>query len=103
MITLIDFEQLLEAAYCAQDPWLPNLTVRETIVGNSDFDDEWYMKILHCCALEPDISHWAGADSTLIGTGGVSLSAGQKQRIALARALYSRKPCLVLDDLSFAC
>ena len=35
---------------------------------------------------------------TLIGTGGVRLSGGQAQRLALARTLYHKKPVLILDD-----
>ena len=35
---------------------------------------------------------------TLIGNGGVRLSGGQAQRIALARTLCHKKPVLVLDD-----
>lgn len=35
---------------------------------------------------------------TLVGTGGVRLSGGQAQRLALARTLYHKRPVLVLDD-----
>lgn len=38
-----------------------------------------------------------GAD-TIIGSGGVRLSGGQAQRIALARTLCHKKPVLILDD-----
>ena len=35
---------------------------------------------------------------TLVGNGGVRLSGGQAQRLALARTLYHKKPLLILDD-----
>ena len=35
---------------------------------------------------------------TLVGNGGVRLSGGQAQRLALARTLCHKKPVLVLDD-----
>ncbi|KAL2352474.1 hypothetical protein BJ546DRAFT_210965 [Cryomyces antarcticus] len=35
----------------------------------------------------------------MVGTKGISLSGGQRNRIALARAVYSRKPILIIDDI----
>ena len=35
---------------------------------------------------------------TLIGNGGIRLSGGQAQRLALARTLCHKKPLLILDD-----
>ena len=35
---------------------------------------------------------------TLVGTGGVRLSGGQAQRLALARTLYHKRPVMILDD-----
>lgn len=37
-------------------------------------------------------------DLTEIGERGINLSGGQKSRIALARAVYSRKELYLLDD-----
>ncbi|KAL9012705.1 MAG: hypothetical protein Q9173_002553 [Seirophora scorigena] len=39
------------------------------------------------------------ADLTDVGVGGINLSGGQKWRVSLARALYSRAGVLVLDDI----
>ncbi|KAH8653666.1 hypothetical protein BX600DRAFT_84245 [Xylariales sp. PMI_506] len=89
-----------DVAYCQQNPWLPNSTIREAITGQSRIDDEkWYQTVKTCCALDEDIARFAGEDEAVIGSSGIILSGGQKQRIALARAVYSRKRFYVLDDV----
>ncbi|PHH65591.1 hypothetical protein CDD81_2026 [Ophiocordyceps australis] len=67
-----------EIAYCAQNPWLPNGTIREVIAGKMDYDEAWY--------------------SRTIRNKGIMLSGGQRQRIAIARALYTRKKLYIFDD-----
>lgn len=86
-------------AFCAQDAWLPNDTVRSLLIGQSDFDCIWYSTVVSACALTSDIGSLPQGDETLVGTKGVSLSGGQRQRLALARALYSRKEIIVADDV----
>jgi ATP-binding cassette subfamily C (CFTR/MRP) protein 1 len=90
---------LLTIAYCAQDPWLPNLTLQNIVMGESDLDPEWYSAVLDACDLQADIASLPYGHQTVIGTNGISLSGGQRQRLALARAIYARKMVLLLDDV----
>lgn len=87
--------------YFAQDAWLPNLSIRDIISGNDigPVDETWYRTVVEACALRSDLDALPAGDGTEIGSNGVSLSGGQKQRVSLARAVYSRKPLLILDDV----
>lgn len=85
-------------AYCAQEAWLINATVRENIVFSSNFDETRYAEVTNACALELDLKVLREGDQTLVGDKGLSLSGGQKQRISLARAMYSHARHLLLDD-----
>ncbi|KAF2450312.1 P-loop containing nucleoside triphosphate hydrolase protein [Karstenula rhodostoma CBS 690.94] len=87
------------SAFCDQQVWLRNATVRENIVGEDPFDELWYQKVLWSCGLMQDLEEMRDGDNTAIGSKGISLSGGQKNRMSLARALYARKPVLVLDDM----
>ena len=85
-------------AYCAQEAWLTNDTVRNNILFGSPYSAERYKAVLSACALVLDLQTLAHGDLTWVGERGVSLSGGQKQRIAIARAVYSRARHILLDD-----
>ncbi|MCO5568700.1 hypothetical protein L7F22_022399 [Adiantum nelumboides] len=85
-------------AYVPQQPWILNNTIRQNIVFTSPFDPEQYRRTIAACALEHDISLFAGGHDTEIGDKGINLSGGQKARISLARACYSTAPIVFLDD-----
>jgi len=84
--------------YCAQTPWLQNMTIRENIVFTSPYDDVRYKRTIEACALLPDLANFKHGDLTSIGENGIGLSGGQKSRVALARAVYSQAQVLLLDD-----
>ncbi|CBY01105.1 similar to ATP-dependent bile acid permease [Plenodomus lingam JN3] len=86
-------------AYCAQQAWLVNGTVRNNIVFASDFDQQRYDDVIEACCLKRDLEILDAGDETLVGEKGVTLSGGQKQRISLARALYSKARHVLLDDV----
>ncbi|GAX82138.1 hypothetical protein CEUSTIGMA_g9566.t1 [Chlamydomonas eustigma] len=84
--------------YCQQVPWIVAGTVRENIVFDSSWDEEWYKKVLQACALDADIAMLPAGDATELGERGINLSGGQKARIALARACYCRPAVQLMDD-----
>jgi ABC-type multidrug transport system fused ATPase/permease subunit len=86
-------------AYCAQQAWLVNASIKENIVFASPWDPQRYNNVLVACSLQRDLEIFETGDQTLVGEKGVTLSGGQKQRISLARALYSRARHILLDDV----
>ncbi|KAI9837506.1 MAG: hypothetical protein M1819_007156 [Sarea resinae] len=85
-------------AYCSQQAWLVNDTIKENIIFASPWDERRYKTVLVACALEKDLQILDNGDETLVGEKGITLSGGQKQRISLARALYCNSRHVLLDD-----
>jgi ABC-type multidrug transport system fused ATPase/permease subunit len=72
--------------------------VRNNICFGMDYDPIWYARVIASCALESDLASLAAGDMTEIGERGVTLSGGQKARVALARAVYSNADVYLLDS-----
>ncbi|BGP13132.1 hypothetical protein JCM10213v2_001051 [Rhodosporidiobolus nylandii] len=85
-------------AYTAQQPWIMGGTVKENITFGHRFDPAFYDLVLDACALKEDLKILTDGDNTEVGEKGISLSGGQKARIALARAVYARADIYLLDD-----
>ncbi|GAA6005323.1 hypothetical protein JCM10207_002938 [Rhodosporidiobolus poonsookiae] len=85
-------------AYTAQQPWIMGGTIRENITFGFRFEQEFYDLVLEACALKDDLKILPAGDATEVGEKGISLSGGQKARVALARAVYARADIYLLDD-----
>lgn len=85
-------------AFAAQQPWLEHASIKDNILFASPFDQERYDAVVEACALTADFGVLEDGDATEIGEKGVSLSGGQKARVALARAVYSRARHVLADD-----
>lgn len=105
-----------EAAFCSQEPWLQNGTILSNILGPSTYEPRWFREVTQASGLRQDLKSMPLGVQTVVGSKGLSLSGGQKHRVvghsisvslvttnnheqALARALYSRQPLLLLDDI----
>ena len=86
-------------AYCAQQPWLVNGTIKDNIIFASKWDARRYKDVIVACSLQRDLEILDGGDQTMVGEKGVTLSGGQKQRISLARALYCTARHVLMDDV----
>ncbi len=86
-------------AYVAQQPWIMNASVKENIVFGHRWDPHFYNQTVNACALADDFRQLPDGDQTEVGERGISLSGGQKARVALARAVYARADVYLLDDV----
>ncbi|KAK1971225.1 hypothetical protein LY78DRAFT_137606 [Colletotrichum sublineola] len=86
-------------AYVAQGSWILNATVKENIIFGYRYDPDFYEKTVRACALVADFAQLPDGDETVVGERGISLSGGQKARVALARAVYARADIYLLDDV----
>eukprot|EP00755_Sulcionema_specki_P036663 Sspe_Gene.22459::Locus_8550_Transcript_1_1_Confidence_1.000_Length_3182::g.22459::m.22459/K05665/ABCC1; ATP-binding cassette, subfamily C (CFTR/MRP), member 1 len=81
-------------AYCAQQPWIRKLSLRDNIVADQPWDEAWYKKVVKACSLDID-----NLGDKVIGDRGLTLSGGQKARVALARAVYRKCDVYLLDGV----
>lgn len=86
-------------AFADQEPWTINSTIKAGVCGESPLDETFYQEVVDACALREDLGYLPKSDMTRVGSKGISLSGGQKSRLALARAVFARKELLILDDV----
>ncbi|KAJ2814467.1 hypothetical protein FBU31_007279, partial [Coemansia sp. 'formosensis'] len=75
-----------------------NATLRDNVLFGLKYDESFYNRVIDACALHPDLEMLTAGDMTEIGEKGINLSGGQKARVSLARAVYSRADVYILDD-----
>lgn len=85
-------------AYCPQNSPIFSSSIRENICFYRPYEELKYNHIVDICCLLPDFAIMNAGDQTEVGGRGVTLSGGQRARIALARAIYNDSDIYFLDD-----
>ncbi|KAJ3180500.1 hypothetical protein HDU87_002009 [Geranomyces variabilis] len=85
-------------AYCPQEPWLLSASVEDNIVFENDHARARVPVAIQAACLEHDLELLPHGAATLVGEKGITLSGGQKSRVALARAIACDADIYILDD-----
>jgi len=90
-------------AIVPQDTVLFNTSIRENIhYGRPSASEGEVNKAINMAHLTDFINSLDKGDKTLVGERGLKVSGGEKQRIAIARAILKQSPILIFDEATSA-
>lgn len=90
-------------AVIPQKPYLFNVTIRENLLMVCpDASHKQLENVCKICEIHDYIMSLPKGYNTLVGEGGVNLSGGEAQRIAIARALLMKSKIILFDEATSA-
>ncbi len=90
-----------QIAFVFQQSKLFKMSIFDNVkIGNPNASDEEVMKALELASCEEILDKFPEREQTMIGSKGVYLSGGEKQRIAIARAILKDAKIVILDEAS---
>jgi len=87
-----------KVGFIPQQPWMVKGSLRDNIILGSDYDEVLYTRVLNLTFINYDAARTDPKDLSDLTDETLNLSHNFKQRVCIARCLYSQPDIVILDD-----